>query len=773
MKTTTLIKSLCAITLSGLLAVCCSKPEPEPVKPEKPETPEVPVIGETVTLEITAEGEWADGDIIGLRLPAGKSLNVPASYKDGKFTAQVQTPEEGAQVLAYYPYSEIAADGTFIIELPAAVTGEEDLPDAMTAVPASISKVEETIGVDLVFQKVAGAVEFNLKDATEGSTLTGKSVRKLTITSDSDIAGKFAVSINDGNVTPAEGVKTVTITPAEGTVFGDGSLTFRIAAVPGNWSGSVKVQTEVSEQEFTVSGLNVSAGETATATLDYTVAYKPYTGITSAEDWNAFIAALIAGDISAFVNPETSEVDLNADIEFELQPEFPVDAENNPAVFSGVLNGNGKTLTCQAFTRPLFSEIGEAGIVKDLTIRGSFTSLANAGEAGNATITKVNKGHILRCSNYTDTELSVKASTIFGTIAAQNGGTIEECRNYGSIKISAAMGSSVAGGYYGGGISAIGHTVEGPGTSSDGSLNITANCRPGKFVKCENHGNIEILTSGGAAPIKSGFGGICGVVYLDDVRFENCANTGNITRKDDKEATKSSQYFSAVGGILGRSAATAVFANTYGAVDANATTNGYYTVIKNCSNSGRLINYCRHSTGVTTTDTGARKDGTGGIVGIICGKNKTAEITDCSNTGDVLTGWSAVSSGVSGGIAGTANNTRISGCSSKAVVGGESSNPLGAAGGIVGLAFSDVTVSGAKASNNIKIYTASKKTTYWGLCFGIIITSASIESGSDFSGSTVSVADAEQSINADNFATYLTSGSGKAATVAEGGAIFR
>lgn len=771
MKTNTLIKSLCAISLAGLFAVCCSKPEPEPGTPEEPETPQKPAIGETVTLEITAEGNWAGGDRIGLRLPAGKSLNVPASYKDGKFTAQVETPAEGDQLFAYYPYSEIAADGKFILELPAAVNGKEDLPAAMTAVPASISKVEETIGVNLVFQEVAGAVELSLKDATDGATLTGKAVTKLTVTSDSYIAGKFAVSINDGSVTAAEGVKTVTITPSEGTVFGTEPLKFRIAAAPGSWSGTVKVQTEVSEQEFTLSGITVSAGETATASLDYTVDYKPYTGITSAEDWNAFIAALVAGDISAFVNPETSEVDLNADIEFELQPDYPVNAESSPAVFSGVLNGNGKTLTCQAFTRPLFSEIGEEGTVKDLTIRGAFKSLANAGEAGNATITKVNKGRILRCVNYTDTEVSVTASTIFGTIAAQNGGTIEECKNYGSIKISAAMASALAGGYYGGGISAIGHTVEGPGTSTDGSLNITGNCRPGTFTRCENHGNIEILTSGGAAPIKSGFGGICGVVYLDGVRFENCINTGSITRKDGGAA--SSQYFSAVGGILGRSAATAVFAKTYGAVDANATTNGYYTVITNCTNSGKIINYCRHSTGVITSDTGARKDATGGIVGVICGNKQTAEITGCSNTGDILTGWKDVSSGVSGGIAGTANNTKISGCSSNAVVGGESTNPLGAAGGIVGIAFKDVTVSGAAASNSIKVYTASGKTTYWGLCFGLIITSASIESGSDFSGSTVAVADAEQSITADNFTTYLTSGSGQAATVAEGGAIFK
>lgn len=619
----------------------------------------------------------------------------------------------------------------------------------------------------LGYSATAGNITFKHGMAYIRLTLTSgenpiKSV-KLESNNQEALAGNFTAECTDGIWTMTKGsVSSVTLNCGEnGAAIGDKML---IAIPAGTYAEGLTVTiTDMNNHYMAKKATNnfiAEMGGIYDMTFDFVAQGTIVDGnidIKTVEDWTAF-AKDVAGGNTYEGKTITLKSDLSVDTYFEYAS----------GTFEGTFDGNGKTMTANGNKYPLFCIIGKTGIVKNLTTDGKYTEFISYGEAGNATISKINLGLIENCTNNADTEITkYTKSIVFGSIVGQNGGILKGCKNYGNIKVTVAMNvNATDAGFYGGGLAAIGHTIT--GSASNGILNTDANCSPGSFIDCENHGNIEAYTAKDGsnetfAPIKSGFGGICGIVYLDGVTFTGCHNYGNITRKDN--GAKTSTYFSSVGGILGRSAATNVPAKTYGAIDANAGENGYKTIFTNCTNSGTLRNYCRHSDPVKTTDSGARKDATGGIVGAICGKSEAAQILNCTNTGTVYTGWAAVSSGVSGGIAGTANNTKFLDCTSTGTVGTESSsNPLGATGGIVGMAFKDVVFDGCKATNNATMYYASGKTLYWGLCCGIIITSASITKTNKVCsfGGTASVNGTAQTVSADNYNTLLTAAAGKA-----------
>lgn len=621
----------------------------------------------------------------------------------------------------------------------------------------------------LGYSATSGNVAFKHAMAYIRLTLTSgenpiKSV-KLESNNQEALSGSFTAVCTDGIWTMSEG-STASVTlncGAEGAAIGEKML---IAIPADTYEGGLTVTVTDTKNHYmarkATNSFTAEMGGIYDMAFEFVAQGTVVEGnidINTVDDWTAFAKAVTGGDTY-----EGKTITLQSNLTVDTYFEYA------NGTFEGTFDGNGKTMTANGNKYPLFCIIGKTGIVKNLTTDGKYTEFISYGEAGNATISKINLGLIENCTNNADTEITkYTKSIVFGSIVGQNGGILKGCKNYGNIKVTVAMNENATdAGFYGGGLAAIGHTIT--GSASNGILNTDANCSPGSFIDCENHGNIEAYTAKDGseetfAPIKSGFGGICGIVYLDGVTFTGCHNYGNINRKDN--GAKTSSYFSSVGGILGRSAATNVPNKTYGAIDANAAENGYKTIFTNCTNSGTLRNYCRHSDSVKPTDSGARKDATGGIVGAICGKSEAAQVINCTNTGTIYTGWAAVSSGVSGGIAGTANNTKFLDCTSTGTVGTESSsNPLGATGGIVGMAIKDVVFDGCKATNNVTMYYASGKTLYWGLCCGIIITSASITKTNKVCsfGGSASVNGTAQNISAENYKTLLTAAAGKVLT---------
>ena len=541
------------VVSAALLLASCQKEEPAGNQDENKDDNKQEQVGETLTVSISAEGEWTSADVLGLSIPSTEELNKAASYENGKFTAEIATPEKDDIIYSYYPYSPTTADGKFTVNLPSAVAGNASVVKAKVGSPVSLGEITDPLAMTISMKDILGAIKFNLSDISEGGQLNGHEVVSVSIVSENDLAGVVVVEIMNGNTTLSEGSKTLVITPSEGTALGNEAVTLTISALPGTYTGTVLVTTSASEYEFELNTI-VTAGQTAQVNLECegVAEYKPIE------------TEVIAGSYSRFVNPETGAVELGANLTFEDTPKFPATTENTSLEFDGVFDGKGYEITCNSFTRPLFNFLGTDAVVKNLTVRGAYSEMMNSGLCGNAVIAKVNKGTIENVTTYVNTELTLTTGMIFGTICGQNGGTLKNCKNYGNITLTYAAGGNS--GFYGGGLAAIGHTVSGDPAPT--ALNVDDTCTPGQFINCENHGNISLTATAGK-PVRQGFGGICGLVYFNGVKFENCSNTGDISRISNGE--DSNKLSASLGGILGRSAAW----YTTGTGDSGAFDNGY------------------------------------------------------------------------------------------------------------------------------------------------------------------------------------------------------
>ena len=469
--------------------------------------------------------------------------------------------------------------------------------------------------------------------------------------------------------------------------------------------------------------------------------------IFSVEDWTTFAKAVAGGNTF-----EGQTINLMADL---TVPEY---FEYGNGVFEGTFEGNGKTMTANANQWPLFAEIGANGAVRNLNVAGKFARFANAGSAGNAVIAKINRGTISDCVNYADAEVSTTGSTVFGAIAAQNGGIIERCANYGDIAVTQNAASATAAGFYGGGISAIGHTVL--GSQELTKLDIDETCTAGTFIDCENHGNITAVATGQAAT-KCAYGGICGLVYMNGVKFSGCRNYGDVSRISNGE--ESSQASGSVGGILGRSAGWFITDQGSTLPIDNGDVNGFDTVYENCMNEGALHIECMHSGGIKANVSAARLDAAGGIVGAAIGKDANVQkFTDCTNTGDVTGGWTTdVNTASLGGLAGLATDAEFSGCTVNCAVKSlDKTYNIGAAGGVAGFVRSDVTVTGCTVSAAIDAYTYPEKPLFTGLVFGNVVTSASV-TDTNVSGS-ISEDGTDFGITAENYVGFICDGASNA-----------
>ena len=485
--------------------------------------------------------------------------------------------------------------------------------------------------------------------------------------------------------------------------------------------------------------------------------------IYTVSDWTAFAKAVAGGNTY-----EGKTVTLRSNLSVDTYFEYA------GGTFQGTFDGNGKTMTANGNKWPLFETIGANGTVKNLTMDGEFTSFANAGECGNATIAKINLGLIQDVTNKSNiTDITITDGIIFGNIVAQNGGKLLRVHNEGSISITVQSSNTNtttanAGtfGLYGGGICAVGHTLN--GTPQATALNTDDSCKPGSFEYCTNSGDIEITVTRGT-PIRSGIGGICGVVYLNGVKFSNCSNTGDITRKSNGENSNSSSV--SIGGILGRSAAwftqgsgsSAAFDD--GFTDSGTETGiGFDTEYNTCTNEGALYCQCRHSGALTYNGRVRRSDNVGGIVGLAVGANgKKQNLIGCINTGTLTGGWSHDTNAASlGGIAGYATYTDISNCSSICSFASiDNTKAIGAAGGLVGYVVKEVTIKDNCTSvPTMDIYGKNTTNFLYGLVIGNINIGASIESVAVAGSIKAGVAKQTQTdlgITSENYTGYLIS----------------
>ena len=509
--------------------------------------------------------------------------------------------------------------------------------------------------------------------------------------------------------------------------------------------GSFQDMTFPSEGEFVA-----EAGKTYTKAFVYEPKSILDLGeIPNVEIWNRFAAKIRGGE--DFTGRS-----------FKLTANISSDnLEMADGVFNGMLDGNGKTISRSAATRPLFRELGAEAEVTNLTLTGEFSAFEKPYEYGNAALAQINLGNVTNVSANCSVNLRLDGvPSLLGGLVAQNGGVMKSCTNDGNVTLEVAVGgqneNDVACANFGGGLVAYGHTIAGL-DSNTGLYFADAECKAGKFVDCVNNGSISVkATSGSKALGVSTYGGICGIVELDGAVFENCRNTGAISRISDGEG--SSGGSTCVGGILGRCAGT--FANDWKDNGAQICINGgksYSMTVKGCENSGALLSKCRHSGCLNNGNSPARLDNVGGVVGAAIGKDDgKVTLSECTNTGAVTGGWAtSVNTTVLGGIIGLAQNVKMADCVSNGTVSALENTCVGAAGGFAGFSFKGVSVTGESSCGaTFKLAKLNKDLAMlWGLAFGNVKENATIE-GASFSCSA-NIDGAELELTADNFMDYL------------------
>ncbi len=227
------------------------------------------------------------------------------------------------------------------------------------------------------------------------------------------------------------------------------------------------------------------------ATLGISVAAAPEgTAINSAADF-----AAMAADGKYY---------LNADITLDATYGLPV-GEAAATVFTGTLDGNGKTVTIT--TNAMFAEVNNATI-SNLTVKGDLNPGDALGYAVGsqdffAAVAIVANGtstfkNITSDVNFTATASTTRWGAIAATSAKDHAILIENCVSNGTINID-----SYAGGIYG---------------WSDKIGNSTVK-------NCINNGDLNIATGYGAGVVAR----LCGSGEGGTITVENCINNGNVT----------------------------------------------------------------------------------------------------------------------------------------------------------------------------------------------------------------------------------------------------
>lgn len=706
----------------------------------------------TVTVEAPAGFVWGEDDRIVVN--GMKSSLTELDMEDDtrvtfSFNVGVEVPH-----CAVYPVSMFDSwskeDKTAKVVIPTVQTS-----DGNTINPET--KLMLGYGDELGKVEISDAMAYIRLTPTKGETAFNISSVKVSDPEGYAVSGKFTVRFSGEGCT-LENTKQdgsiINVTcGATGAALGS-DIFFAVPAKTYSkglqleiydMDGSFQDMTFPSEGEFVA-----EAGKTYTKAFVYEPKSILDLGeIPNVEIWNRFAAKIRGGE--DFTGRS-----------FKLTANISSDnLEMADGVFNGMLDGNGKTISRSAATRPLFRELGAGAEVTNLTLTGEFSAFEKPYEYGNAALAQINLGNVTNVSANCSVNLRLDGvPSLLGGLVAQNGGVMKSCTNDGNVTLEVAVGGQngkdVACANFGGGLAAYGHTIAGL-DSNTGLYFADAECKAGKFVNCVNNGSISVkATSGSKALGVSTYGGICGIVELDGVVFENCRNTGAISRISDGEG--SSGGSTCVGGILGRCAGT--FANDWKDNGAQICINGgksYSMTVTGCENSGALLSKCRHSGCLNNGNSPALLDNVGGIIGAAIGKDDgKVTLSECTSTGTVTGGWAtSVNTTVLGGIIGLAQNVKMADCVSNGTVSALENTCVGAAGGFTGFSFKGVSVSGESSCGaTFKLAKLNKDLAMlWGLAFGNVKENAAID-GASFSCSA-NIDGAELELTADNFMDYL------------------
>ena len=485
-------------------------------------------------------------------------------------------------------------------------------------------------------------------------------------------------------------------------------------------------------------------------------------GIYTVEDWNNFILDLNAGKVSDWVATIGSDTGIH--IMADIESQTNLEASNTTVSLQNIVYGHGHTITHRP-VRPMFTNIGTAGGILDLTISGDTDTWDNSGWAGifvtnnegkiencinevNLTLDKreiktldngkeetiivaagicrTNKGSIVNCKSNGKIDIRVPANPvrIGGIIVYNDGGTIYSCHNNGDISVTGVDKDCVVGG--------VAYAISGKGTGLENYGNITVDANltavrtiyiggvaanaeyngvSTSFKNCSNSGNLSLTKSGKSAIKGCALAGIVAAINQgtkgtdgkDFTSVESSSNSGKILF-NETETSNAIGY--AIGGVVGRCVDAS--GSHYGAT-------GYYTVIRqSCSNEGVIEAYSSNGSLVTPTISGARETYVGGLAGYVSGyydsANKVAvnAIVRGVNTGNIFSG-SLAGGDIVGGLVGGGAYLLLGSGGSPAVTGvtiskyNKSDCKNGYVGAMLGWATNQGTVSIENANADVNI----------------------------------------------------------------------
>ena len=571
------------------------------------------MIGQTAT---AVQVGWSEGDVIYVN--GVKSEPIAAAYvgkSEGKFVVSgVTAPYEVvyAPALAYgngdviipdnQRYNEKSLGGSCGVFAGKSETAAVSLEAAVGCVFVTVNGIPSGL-CDLTIKAAAGELLAGAAsvDFTTGALAVKGGLSSLTIKDVIVKDGKAQVLVPVPAQTYAEGFKVV-ITAA------NTEMTKSIGATAGT---TIKLGTAMVMPEITYAGTPKAAS------------------IKSADDLQAFLIAVDAGDYSAYVNG-AGEVVLENDIDlagFALQGSIAT----GDAAFKHIFNGQGYVLKNWTVTSALFAD--NRGTIKNIIVDSSCVwAPATAGD--HALIALKNNGIISGIQTSVDINVSaIEIGSAFtcGPVAARSYKQVFDCENFGDFTITGmnwTSGSVTFGGVVGYGWYKAGEYL---------------------VANCYNHGNITLATADGVPGKNYYVGGVIGATSQhgwaeltaenDYGIIFNCKNDGNVSC--ERKALLNGTYGN-IGGIIG-----------YAEADIVA-----------CENKGKVSYICVDD---TTGDYAITRSAAGGVVGCGC-----FAITDCVNYGEVsMTGTHASGGGDTTAGCGASGNPCLGG------IAGQAGNKLG------------------------------------------------------------------------------------------------
>lgn len=554
----------------------------------------------------------------------------------------------------------------------------------------------------LTFTKGAG-----VSDGTKIKTIY---VRQAESADTPNIGGNWRVSFDGSGVASIAPASLTAIiaynclknggTNIEGVEFG----TPVIITLPSyNFEHGLIITVKDTEDHFQSFGIPAASSKLATkkgTLITKTLTYNPQSGtINSAEDWNAFAAA---------VNGETNDWDLykwvgNGTVKLgaDISASDLTKIEN----LKYVLDGQDHTITRSAATGALIGTIG--GEVKNLTLAGAIDASASPQLGALADILE-SGGKITGVTNEMSISATAAADIAVGGIVRQiQGGIIEGCVNNGEISVNINVCDDVY-------ACQLGGIVAGTSLAEDALLK-----------DCSNSGTLTVTPSTDDNTNYVKFGALSGIIAsvssaAHKVTLNNCDNDGTINwigahdlGTNANNSKVGSAAATSIGGVLGR--ATPVSASYPYLFSTPSTSNGMSIEMINCDNSGNVngkaIGWYGTVAAALESTTAMkqmhRKVYVGGLAGSLIGTESSyAVITNCTNSGNV-TPYDYATSGsvygssqcglasVVGGLIGWGGYITIKGGSTSGVIGTKERHCF-ALGGVIGFAVRPFEISDFK-----------------------------------------------------------------------------